>query len=89
MIEYAILFFLFFRAFLSLHSSGLSLTKVFGLAIFFSVIFAASDEFHQTFVYSRQGTIRDVVIDTLGIFIMFFCVKINIHFFKKILLWKK
>lgn len=29
-------------------------------------IYAASDELHQTFVPSRQGTISDVLIDTTG-----------------------
>jgi VanZ family protein len=32
-----------------------------------AVIFAASDEFHQTFVPSREGTILDVLIDSLGV----------------------
>jgi VanZ family protein len=30
------------------------------------VVYAASDEFHQSLVPNRQGTVADVVIDTVG-----------------------
>jgi len=30
------------------------------------VLYAATDEFHQVFVPSRQGTVEDVLIDTCG-----------------------
>lgn len=36
-----------------------------------SVIYAATDEFHQTFVPGRSGEIRDVLIDSLGALIGF------------------
>lgn len=36
-------------------------------AFILAVIYAASDELHQTFVPGREGRPRDVVIDTLGI----------------------
>jgi VanZ like family len=36
-----------------------------GIAI--SVLFAASDEWHQTFVRGRGGTLSDVAIDTVGV----------------------
>lgn len=32
-----------------------------------ALLFAASDEFHQTFVPTRGGTIWDVLIDSLGV----------------------
>jgi len=32
-----------------------------------AVLFAVSDEFHQTFVPTRDGTVADVLIDTLGV----------------------
>jgi len=88
MIEYAILYLLFFRAFLSHSKNGLPLSTSLLVPILFSVIFAASDELHQTFVYSRQGTVRDVIIDTVGIILMFIFVKNNLKFFKKLFLWK-
>jgi VanZ family protein len=37
-----------------------------GLAILIVAAYAASDEIHQTFVPSRQGSVRDVVLDTSG-----------------------
>ena len=36
------------------------------LAVAFALAYAASDEYHQTFVDGRTGTIDDVVIDALG-----------------------
>ena len=36
------------------------------LTLMVCVIFAASDEFHQTFVNGRSGQILDVIIDSLG-----------------------
>ena len=37
-----------------------------GWAIFLAFLFAASDEFHQLFVPSREASVRDVLIDTSG-----------------------
>jgi len=30
------------------------------------IVFAASDEFHQSFVKSRTPSVRDVILDTAG-----------------------
>lgn len=37
-----------------------------GLAILFCAAYAATDEFHQTFVAARQGSPWDVLLDTSG-----------------------
>jgi VanZ family protein len=37
-----------------------------GLALALVALYAASDEFHQTFIPSREGCVRDVLIDTAG-----------------------
>lgn len=37
-----------------------------------SLIYAASDEWHQTFVLFRSGTVRDVFIDAIGILMAIF-----------------
>lgn len=37
-----------------------------GVAIWFAMFYATTDEFHQTFVPSREGCVRDVLIDTTG-----------------------
>lgn len=36
------------------------------LAILFCMLYAASDEIHQLFVSGRNGSVKDVLIDTLG-----------------------
>jgi VanZ family protein len=49
------------------------------IAAIISILYGVSDEFHQTFVPTREGRIRDVFIDALGIFIFwqFFLSKIE------------
>jgi VanZ family protein len=37
-----------------------------GAALFFSALYASSDEFHQSFVPGRQPAVTDVMIDTAG-----------------------
>jgi VanZ family protein len=37
-----------------------------GLALGLAAPYAATDEFHQTFVPSRQGSVWDVLLDTGG-----------------------
>ena len=37
-----------------------------GLALGLTSLYAASDELHQLFVPSRQASLRDVLLDTLG-----------------------
>lgn len=40
--------------------------RLFAASLFFTVLYAASDEWHQTFVPTRTGSVRDVAIDTVG-----------------------
>ncbi len=71
LIEYAVLFTLFTRA---IHQS-LSSKKVvnpYAAAFVLTVLYAATDEFHQQFVPSRQGSPRDVIIDGIGAGIVWF-----------------
>ncbi len=37
-----------------------------GLALLVAGLYAATDEFHQTFVPNRDGCVRDVLIDSCG-----------------------
>ena len=53
--EYAILAFLLRRAMST------------GPAFVVALAYAASDEYHQTFVVGREGSPRDVAIDSIGI----------------------
>ena len=54
-IEYAILFWLVWHA-----------HKSFKLCFIITVLYALSDEWHQTLVAGREGTLRDVGFDSLG-----------------------
>lgn len=67
-VEYALLTFLFFRA-LVLTKSLLDSYAV-SLSASMSLIYGISDEIHQTFVPSRAGHPRDVLIDSIGILLM-------------------
>ena len=65
--EYAILYLLLFRA---LHSVMITRTAFIFSAVI-GVLYAISDEYHQTFVPLREGRVRDVVIDSIGIFLAY------------------
>ena len=41
--------------------------RVGSIAALISIVYAASDEFHQTFVPGRTGTPRDLIFDGLGV----------------------
>lgn len=69
MIEYGILMFLWFR---SLWTVPERFQSAVIWSIVLSVLYAASDEWHQTFVPSRSGTWVDVVWDGAGAVLMGF-----------------
>ncbi|AUM96473.1 TPA: VanZ family protein [Clostridium botulinum] len=54
-------------------------------AAIITVLYACTDEFHQLFVQGREGRIRDVFIDSIGIFIGLFL----IYMFKFIKKYRK
>lgn len=62
-VEYAILSLLFYRAFIN---SGVNKKKAGILAIFISVSYGLSDEYHQSFTPGRTPKLRDVGFDTIG-----------------------
>ena len=63
--EYGVLGFLLWRAIAKDRSSPAPVS--FGGAFIISVLYAASDEFHQTFVPGRKGSVSDVGWDALGV----------------------
>lgn len=67
---YALLNFLLFRFFYFLYGKN-NTDKALFLSVFASIIYAISDEIHQSFVPTRTGTIRDIMIDTIGIVLCF------------------
>jgi VanZ family protein len=63
MTEYALLTFLWWRA---LNGTARTPKRALALAFAISVAYAATDEFHQTFVTGRHGSPLDVLIDATG-----------------------
>ena len=64
--EYFILTFLLYRALKNSFNSNLFCLFIFPFCL--SFFYAGSDEIHQLFVLGRSGCLRDVFIDTAGIF---------------------
>jgi VanZ family protein len=66
--EYAVLALLLWRALHKPPGPGVPRWRwpVAGLVLALIALYAASDEFHQTFVPSREGCVTDVVLDTIG-----------------------
>ncbi len=66
--EYAVLALLVWRAWRKplWHDTRPWLWSEAGVALWATVLYAATDEFHQTFIPSREGCVRDVLIDSTG-----------------------
>lgn len=66
--EYAILAFLVWHAWRKprWHDPRPWMWSHAGVAIWVAMFYATTDEFHQTFVPSREGCVRDVLIDSTG-----------------------
>ena len=64
-IEYFILSALLFYSLR--HSTGWSTAKIALVSFFASVFYAATDEFHQSFIPGRTPRVRDILIDALGV----------------------
>lgn len=64
-LEFAILFWI--CSVLLTRWSGRRTQRTIAAAMLFCICFAISDEWHQSFVPDRMGTVTDVLIDSLGI----------------------
>ena len=64
--EYAVLALLLWRALRSIPTLRAKMSISFTAALLACTLFAASDEFHQTFVKSRTPSVRDVLLDVAG-----------------------
>ncbi len=62
--EYGILTILLWRAF-KFHN----VQKIYNWSGFLAVLYAISDEVHQGFIPTRNASVYDVLIDTVGVFI--------------------
>lgn len=67
--EFGILFLLVFRALR--FGEGISFKKALLWSFAIAIFYAFSDEFHQYFVAERQAKMKDVLIDGLGIALLF------------------
>lgn len=68
--EFTFLLILIYRALIhtvGFRFKGQSLRYLFSLALILTFLYAVSDEWHQTFVPTRNGNLEDLAIDTLGI----------------------
>ncbi len=84
MIEYAFLYYLWFRALYK--TNAIPKTHIFQVAILLTLLYAISDEYHQTLVPTREGKLRDVLIDFAGILLIWYYIKSNVRFVTKYLL---
>ena len=66
--EYAVLFLLARRA-LEGSFAKIAVSGSAAVSVLFSVLYAVSDEFHQSFVPGRSATFSDVCIDSCGVLI--------------------
>jgi len=64
--EYAVLALLLWRALRSSPAFHMKIPILFGAVLLGCALFAASDEFHQSFVKTRTPSVRDVLLDVTG-----------------------
>jgi hypothetical protein len=76
-IEYALLAILVYRALKN--SSNLNSKDLIKLTLLLTILYAISDEIHQTFVPSRTGKVRDVIIDGLGATTAIYLISSKLH----------
>ncbi len=72
--EYAVLTLLLCRA---LKGHQLTKKRILVLAIVLAVLYALADEYHQTFISGRVGALSDVLIDSLGVFLVVYFVSLK------------
>ena len=75
LIEYSVLFFLVYWA--NKKTFNFSFWEAVLLSFILTIIYAISDEIHQIFVPTREGKLRDVLIDTFGTFLGSLVVRIK------------
>jgi len=82
--EYAILALLLWRALRSGPTLRTKLPTLFSAVLLACAVFAASDEFHQSFVKSRTPSVGDVLLDVVGaLFGLLICASFARRYSKK------
>ena len=82
MIEYAFLFFLSYRAFQSIKLIQKNMYGIYAFGM--TILYSITDEFHQLFISTRQGRLRDVLFDIVGMLIMYAIIK-KVQYIQKLL----
>lgn len=82
MVEYAFLFFLFYRAFQSLKYLQKNMYGI--LAFSIAILYSVTDELHQLSIPTRQGRLRDILFDIAGMVVMYGIIK-QVRLIKKLL----
>lgn len=77
MFEYAVLTFLIFRILNQTEKRHIYWDILW--SFIFTLLYAISDEYHQTFIYGRVGTYRDVLIDSFGIIVAVWFILLDYH----------
>ena len=70
-VVYAVMFTLAYLA-----SYQYKINKALLLAALYTLLFAVSDEIHQLFVPTRTGKVSDIFIDTLGLVIGYYTIRV-------------
>src|SRR4030042_3194793 len=82
MFEFGMLCFLIFRILKNIEKKHIYWDLFW--AIIFTVLYAISDEYHQSFISQRVGTYKDVLIDSLGIILSAWIIYLHYHTHYKI-----
>lgn len=72
-IEYFLLYVLLLRALRN--TAGLQKTSVFWGTFVLTALYAATDELHQSYVPTREGKVRDVIIDAFGAMLAWYSIQ--------------
>lgn len=83
MIEYGFLYFLLFRGLYK--TSVYTLSEMLLLSFIIGCLYAISDEYHQSFIPTREGRLRDVIVDIAGMTIVYWYIKSHLPRIKKYL----
>lgn len=82
---YFVLYFLFQHSLHNQEKFPLIKQHAFLFAFLFTVLYGASDEFHQYYVPTRESDIYDLVADAVGGLVAYFTAKLIIFFKQRIL----
>ena len=81
---YGLLYLLLFRAFRGEWPTRTAGGRGVYLPVFIAILYGASDEWHQTFVPGREGTLRDVLINAVGVFLAHYAVRRRPQWFRAV-----